>query len=158
MKHGLSRDLFKFCLLFVWATLVIISCAINPRENKNNILHPFSSDGCSLFPDGFRDSEYLWCECCFIHDIAYWKGGTEAERYEADQQLKECVFDKTKDQLLAEMVFAGVRAGGEPEMEASFSWGYGWKQTREYSPLSDREKKLSEVKLSQIDSTIYCKD
>lgn len=40
-------------------------------------LSSFTSDGCSLFIDGTFENPELWKDCCFKHDIAYWKGGTE---------------------------------------------------------------------------------
>ena len=50
-------------------------------------LAEFSSDGCSLFLDGNFEDPKLWKECCVLHDIAYWRGGSKKEREEADQAL-----------------------------------------------------------------------
>ena len=36
---------------------------------------PFTSDGCSSFPDGTPANQSLWLECCVRHDLAYWRGG-----------------------------------------------------------------------------------
>ena len=54
-------------------------------------IEPFTSDGCSSFPDGKPENPALWLDCCIRHDIAYWKGGTEQERLDADLALEQCV-------------------------------------------------------------------
>ena len=54
-------------------------------------LQPFSSDGCSAFPDGTLTNPKEWLQCCRQHDLAYWRGGTEEERQAADRELQECV-------------------------------------------------------------------
>ena len=52
-------------------------------------LKPFTTDGCSSFPDGTLNHKTLWLKCCTAHDKAYWKGGTYQERIIADQALKQ---------------------------------------------------------------------
>ena len=59
-------------------------------------LADFSSDGCSLFVDGTFENPELWKECCLTHDIAYWKGGTEEDRHEADLAFKARVEKKNR--------------------------------------------------------------
>jgi|GEM_PF-4294558 len=54
-------------------------------------LTPFTSDGCSLFPDGTTDAPSLWVHCCIQHDLAYWAGGTRAKKRQADHALAQCV-------------------------------------------------------------------
>ena len=100
---------------------------------------PFTSDGCSLFPDGTAARPGLWCRCCFEHDVAYWRGGTEAERLGADEALRECVFGRTRDRALADAMFAGVRAGGAPVFPSWYRWAYGWPYGRGYAPVSAAE-------------------
>lgn len=103
-------------------------------------LKPFSSDGCSLFPDGTAKDRALWCGCCFTHDIAYWQGGTAAEREKADIALRDCVLERTKDKKIAETMYAGVRAGGHPVSVMWYRWGYGWPAGRGYQALTYAEK------------------
>jgi hypothetical protein len=111
-------------------------------------LKEFASDGCSLFPDGnFKDRD-LWCGCCLEHDVAYWRGGSEEERLRADTELRECMQAKTGDAVLAQSMFAGVRAGGAPVFPTWYRWGYGWNYGRNYQPLSDAERRLAEAKLA----------
>jgi len=106
-------------------------------------LKPFTSDGCSAFPDGtFRHNE-LWLKCCTAHDYAYWKGGTYSERLEADWALKQCV-SAVGVKEIALIMLAGVRVGGSPYFPTKFRWGYGWPYPKQYGALSEAE--LEEVK------------
>jgi hypothetical protein len=78
----------------------------------------FTTDGCSRWPG---DS---WNACCIAHDIAYWCGGSERDREEADQELMRCVNGKTHG--LGSLFYAGVRLGGLPWLPTPWRWGYGW--------------------------------
>lgn len=108
-------------------------------------LKEFTSDGCSLFPDGNFDNRTLWCDCCLEHDIAYWRGGTMQERFAADEKLRACVLRKTRNETLAQMMFAGVRLGGGPIFPNGYRWGYGWNYGRGYTPLSAAESKTADL-------------
>jgi hypothetical protein len=109
-------------------------------------LKDFTSDGCSLFPDGTVGDRAKWCECCFQHDIAYWRGGAEQERKTADEALRACVFERTGDEALAETMYLGARAGGHPVFPTWYRWGYGWKFGRGYKPLTRQEQQQVRVK------------
>lgn len=117
-------------------------------------LQAFHSDGCSLFPDRDPLRALDWCHCCFAHDLAYWRGGSEAERHAADLELERCVAAATGDEKLAATMFAGVRAGGSPWFVTPYRWGYGWPFGRGYTPLSDAEQvraeRLAEAAPSQL--------
>lgn len=102
-------------------------------------IRPFYSDGCSLFPDGKPGDRRLWCDCCFAHDIAYWRGGTRADREEADVALRKCVYERTKDPKLAAVMYDGVRLGGGPWFPNWYRWGYGWPYGRTFEPLTEAE-------------------
>lgn len=112
-------------------------------------LTDFSSDGCSLFPDSSLINSDDWCSCCVDHDIAYWKGGTEAERLTADEALRDCVLKKTGDSELAEAMFIGVRMGGSPYFKNWYRWGYGWSYERKYGALSAEEHARAEQMLNE---------
>lgn len=101
-------------------------------------LKPFTSDGCSAFPDGTLDHKKLWLKCCKAHDYAYWKGGTYKDRLKADQALKDCVASVGEEEI-ALLMLAGVRVGGSPFFPATFRWGYGWEYPRFYGELSAEE-------------------
>lgn len=112
-------------------------------------LKPFESDGCSLFPDGTSKNKNLWCECCFMHDIAYYQGGTEEERIKADEALRDCIITKTNDTNLANLVYQGVRNGGAWIYPTWYRWGYGWPYGRGYKALTEEEKKAVQEKLDE---------
>jgi hypothetical protein len=100
-------------------------------SEPSNILLPFTTDGCSNWPDG------SWQECCIIHDRAYWKGGTQEERDVADEGLKQCV--SQNHPKLGPVMEKGTNLGGGPDLPTSYRWGYGWKYDRDYGPLSASE-------------------
>jgi len=101
-------------------------------------LAPFTTDGCSRFPDGTRSQPELWLQCCSEHDVAYWQGGTEDQRVEADRVFKQCVVD-IGETMIASVMFVGVRIGGTPYLPTSFRWGYGWPYMRSYGALTETE-------------------
>ena len=102
-------------------------------------LKPFSTDGCSAFPEGTLTQQSLWFDCCFSHDMAYWRGGSEAQRQQADQELQQCV-TQLGEGAIAELMYHGVRLGGTPYIPTPFRWGYGWPYARGYQALNDEEK------------------
>jgi len=89
-------------------------------------LDDFSSDGCSLFPDGTLANKNLWCDCCFEHDIAYWQGGNREQKKQADKILRICIQQKTGNSLLASSMYYAVTIGGFPIFPTWYRWGYGW--------------------------------
>jgi len=109
----------------------------NTSCSSNKILKPFTSDGCSLFPDRSLINEDEWGDCCFEHDIAYWQGGTKEEREQADKLFKECILSKTQDEVLTNTMYVGVRFGGNPYFPTWYRWGYGWNYQRGYAPLNE---------------------
>ena len=104
-----------------WLAVVLLAAACG----SDSELRPFSSDGCSLFPDASLISGDDWCDCCFRHDIAYWRGGTAGEREAADIALRQCVLDRTGNETLATTMYEGVRFGGSPYFLNWYRWGYG---------------------------------
>jgi hypothetical protein len=112
---------------------------------------PFTTDGCSIFPDGTYEQKELWLSCCTAHDYAYWQGGTYDERLIADEQLQQCV-SKVGEPQIANLMLAGVRVGGSPYLPTSFRWGYGWSYPRFYKPLTAEEKRqITSLEKSLID-------
>jgi hypothetical protein len=106
-------------------------------------LRPFTSDGCSLFPDRSLAGSADWCACCVEHDRAYWRGGTEQERLAADQRLEQCIARTTGDAQLAATMLAGVRLGGTPYLDTPFRWAYGWPGSRNYEALTPAEARAA---------------
>jgi hypothetical protein len=114
----------------------LAGCAAAPAP----ALAPFTTDGCSLFPNRAPIGAADWCGCCVAHDLAYWRGGTEDERLAADRELERCVTDAVHEPALATAMFAGVRAGGSPYFVTPYRWAYGWPYGRGYQPLDARER------------------
>jgi len=127
---------------------MIALSAIAVACSSDSDLQPFSSDGCSLFPDSSLIAKVDWCSCCFEHDLVYWRGGTSEEREVADSQLKECVLGKTGDEALATLMYEGVKFGGSPYFYNWYRWGYGWDYDRKYQALTPAEQNLAD-KLSE---------
>ena len=112
-------------------------------------LRPFTSDGCTLFPETSLINADDWCSCCFEHDIAYWRGGTAEDRETADLKLKNCVKEKTNNDALAILMYEGVRFGGSPYFYNWYRWGYGWEFDRKYQPLSSAEIEVADARLAE---------
>jgi len=123
--------------------VALLSCAASPA------IHPFKSDGCTLFPDGTPGERRRWCDCCFVHDLAYWRGGTEAERLQADEALRACVLERTGDAWIAGTLYEGARLGGSAAFPVWYRWGYGWAYGRGYQPLTAQERARSEERLRE---------
>lgn len=123
------------CLLWGFAASAA-SPAISP-------IAPFSSNGCSRFPDRAPIGNADWCHCCLAHDLAYWRGGSAEERLSADASLRSCVEQATGNTALAQTMYAGVRAGGSPVFNTPYRWGYGWPYGRNYAPLTTAERTAS---------------
>lgn len=130
----IRRSLFAMLTLFLSA----------PAEADD--LKPFTSDGCSSFPDGTPSQQGLWLQCCTAHDHAYWKGGTYQQRVDADLELRSCVA-KVDEPEIAAVMLIGVRVGGSPIFPTRFRWGYGWTWPRWYGPLSEEEQQQVEQAL-----------
>lgn len=126
--------------------LSTVACSSNPQDN----LEPFTSDGCSSFPDGTFSQKKLWLSCCVAHDKAYWVGGTFSQRKQADEELQVCVH-RVGEEAIAKLMLAGVRVGGSPYWPTSFRWGYGWSYGRGYQELTEAERKVAEKMLAEYE-------
>ena len=123
--------------LSIVSLLILMILSVNSANAEN--IKAFTSDGCSLFPDGTVSQQNLWLSCCTAHDVAYWQGGTYQERLDADNALQQCVA-KVGEPEIAALMLAGVRVGGSPYLPTSFRWGYGWSYPRFYRALTQSEK------------------
>ncbi|MDO6487363.1 hypothetical protein Q4503_06600 [Colwellia sp. 6_MG-2023] len=132
--------LIRILMTFMLASLAAVVFA--------DTLKPFTSDGCSAFPDGTFAQKKLWLTCCQRHDFDYWQGGTYQQRLASDNRLKMCV-TQVGEPTIAALMLAGVRVGGTPYLPTSFRWGYGWSYPRFYGALSVEE--LRQVQLLSTD-------
>ncbi|MCK5726020.1 MAG: hypothetical protein KAH22_04230 [Thiotrichaceae bacterium] len=126
-------------LIFITIAMALIW--LSPILFDGHKLKPYTSDGCSSFPDGTISQRSLWADCCFAHDIAYWQGGTKQQKTTVDENLAKCV-SKTGSPHIAKLMLNGVKVGGSAYFPTSFRWGYGWHYPRTYQPLSSEEKQM----------------
>ncbi len=129
--------------------LFMVFLTLSTSANAVDKIKPFTSDGCSAFPDGTLKEQDLWLSCCTAHDFAYWQGGTYQQRENADEELRQCVAHVGKP-LLAKLMLAGVRVGGTPYLPTQFRWGYGWSFPRGYTQITVEEKKQIKTQITQI--------
>lgn len=129
-----------FAALVVLLTALCLWSCVGSRPADTAGLMPFTSDGCSLFPDGSFKERNKWCDCCQNHDLAYLQGGSAEDRDQVDTALRDCVLARTNDPQLAETMYLGARVGGHPAFPAWYRWGYGWPYGRGHQPLSALEK------------------
>ena len=132
----------RYCTETLSATLLIFAVVHSACAGEGQ-LRPFSTDGCSVFPDRSLISKADWCQCCVAHDLAYWRGGTSQARLSADKALSTCVLRVTANKALADLMYAGVRTGGGPHFYTPYRWGYGWPFGRPYRELTPEEEAIA---------------
>ena len=123
----------------VMVRLIYLLIIFVPGIGIADELKPFTTDGCSVFPDGTVNQQSLWVNCCIRHDLAYWKGGSYEDKRAADQSLSSCVAEVGEPEI-AKIMLAGVRVGGSAYFPTSYRWGYGWSYPRGYQALGNDEK------------------
>ncbi len=144
IKARYDRTMTKpIALLF---TFLLLTSTSNAQP-----LSPFTSDGCSRFPNGTPAQQDLWLGCCEQHDLAYWRGGSYKERLSADDALEACVA-ALDEPVIAAIMYMGVRVGGTPFAPTDFRWGYGWPLYRGYKPLSEQEQQEVEAALTKFNA------
>lgn len=106
----------------------------------------FTTDGCSRWPDD------PWLACCIVHDIAYWCGGSEQDRKDADQEFMQCVNNKMG--IMGNIMYPGIRMGGSPWFPTPWRWGYGWgdwpKGYEKPEPSPTVKRLIEELKIHEI--------
>lgn len=137
-RNEIKHFLVKVSVLFTCFVSCIVTSAVAVQT-----LTPFTTDGCSSFPDGLPSNHTLFLHCCTLHDFAYWQGGTMQQRLLADQEFAQCI-NELGQKRLSEIMLLGVRVGGTPYLPTPFRWGYGWPYPKGYGALLPEE--LSQVK------------
>jgi hypothetical protein len=120
-------------------SILVVAAAFSGCASSSE-LSDFATDGCSLFPDGTLRNRDRWFGCCYVHDVRYWEGGTQEARKRADNDLRACVLEATGDEVLATLMYDGVRVGGHPVFPTWYRWGFGWPYERGYAPLTTGEQ------------------
>ena len=100
-------------------TIAALRCGIDSPSGAALQLNPFTTDGCSMYPDGG------WLECCIAHDIDYWCANQRTSRVAADRSLKACVADHS-NALNGQLTYLGTRLFGHSALPFSWRWGYGY--------------------------------
>ena len=109
-------------------------------------LHPFKSDGCTMFFDGTLSKPNKWLACCTSHDLKYWYGGTEVMEQRADQELRSCVEVSSSSQVISSLMYYAIRMGHYSPVKHKTRWGWGWigqtgsSARSTYQALSPEEK------------------
>jgi len=135
---GVCMRPIKWTILFCLVAM-LAGCQFSGTQ----AIKPFTTDGCSDFPDGTLAHKSLWLKCCTVHDQKYWAGGGYDDRLSADLDLRACV-SSVGEPVIAGLMLAGVRVGGSPWWPTSYRWGYGWPYTHGYKALTAAE--LEQVK------------
>ncbi len=128
---------------------------------QDQVIKSFKTDGCSHWQDGPKENPNAWHECCVVHDLKYWAGGTYKQRKQADLGLKQCVESKGYPEM-ASFMYNAVRITGSPFWFTSYRWGFGWKQGHGYKALDADELMMINNRLDEINdndlSAIVLKD
>src|SRR6267378_3119572 len=109
----MRRDPKKMSRRWLAVSVLVVAAAFSGCASSSE-LSDFATDGCSLFPDGNVKDRDRWFGCCYIHDVRYWEGGSQEARKRADGALRACVLEATGDEVLATLMYDGVRLGGHP--------------------------------------------
>jgi len=125
---------------------------------QDNLLKPFTTDGCSIWVDGTPTQPYLWRHCCVAHDRTYWVGGSAEERQVSDRKLQACIAE-VGGKGMADYMYFFVTSGGSPLWLTSYRWGYGWRyleggKPRGYKVLTPTEQRQLEALAAQAEQTI----
>jgi hypothetical protein len=122
----MKKLIFLAIILSVF-TLSGLAQEVSPKPETERLLPDGTpSDNCTAFPDG------KYADCCFEHDVAYFRGGSWKERWRADKKLYKCVVAKGgfKHKFTATMMWLGVRAFGPPWFPTPARWGFGKKREK----------------------------
>lgn len=112
-------------------------------------LHNFETDNCTMFIDGPPGSPVLWKDCCVLHDLRYWFGGSQNDMNQADMRLKNCV-EKKAGTFWAKLIYQGVRAGHYSPIKNKYQWSWGWITPREKKFLNQEEIDLVKSELRKL--------
>jgi hypothetical protein len=131
----------------VFAVVGLTTTVGGPVPTTAPVLGVFTSNGCSVFPDG---GEVFGC--CYVHDFSYFVGGTAADRRRADRALHRCVTDVTGDHVTSGVMYLGVTLFGLPGVPTRVQWGYGWSTTRQtgYAPLAPVERAQVDARRQEV--------
>ncbi len=87
----------------------------------------FVYDGCTLFPERMMGHDFS--TACLRHDVAYWLGGSDADKVRADAVFRDAL--STSGPLgfvFAPLMHTAVRIFGDTWIAklCNANWGFGW--------------------------------
>jgi hypothetical protein len=117
----MRKLIFFAIILSVFALSAYAQTTSTTTTTTAEVPEGFKSDGCTGFPDGD------YADCCYDHDLAYFKGGSWTARWRADKKLYKCVAAKkgVSHKFTAPMMWLGVRVMGHPWVPTTARWGFG---------------------------------
>lgn len=145
-------------LKIVTTAVMVLLATTNLYANHVKDVVPFTTDGCSSFPDGFntgKDNFKQWRHCCVKHDFDYYAGGTKLAKNISDSKLSQCVSkalnsdkvtrtDKIFGNSMGRIMLDGVKVGGLPKFlmfksQAGYRWGYGVPNNNGFLDINSNE-------------------
>lgn len=112
-------------------------------------LNTFETDYCTMFVEGTKKDPELWKDCCVVHDLRYWFGGSEKDQDLADERLKSCVENRAGS-FIANLMYRAVRMGHYSPVKFKYQWSWGWITPRQKTSLSSEEKELVISELKKV--------
>jgi hypothetical protein len=107
----------------------------------------FKTDYCTNYPEGTPSKPTLWKNCCLMHDLFFWAGGTKAERNETDHGLFNCVLN-TGSPVNARIIYYGVRFGSmSPIKYPDKKWNNGWRSRPDFQALTMKDVEKIEAEI-----------
>lgn len=109
------------------AEVKVLAIKVTLGASKTIPPHDFRFDGCTLFPEIIFGTNLT--QACLMHDIAYWSGGTPAEKQAADQAFKVAVAQSGRfGTMIAPLAKEAVNIYGDTWLAHVFGahWGFGW--------------------------------
>lgn len=140
MKHLLGSVLLALAL-FAGVQVAHARAEQSPPAVSSSALKApvaFTSNGCS----GFREKTFF--TCCFVHDFAYWSGGSRKERSAADHELRRCINDIGRDYFRSYIAFVIMRLGLGSGVFVFDGWGRAWLGTDRgrFTALTPDERRI----------------
>lgn len=127
--------------------ILVLLFATYTFANQQQYMNDFTTDECTMYPEGTKKEPKLWAHCCILHDMFYWAGGSRFDMDHADLILYSCV-QEVAGKTQAELMYKGIRLGHlSPISLKDKSFGNGWINPRPKTSLSDEEKDIVREKI-----------
>lgn len=116
---------------------------------NGEIVRAFTTDLCTGYKEGTRAEPKLWEQCCVMHDLRLWAGGTRKQRKFADKTLRRCV-KESGSSWHANWMYLGVRLGSlSPWKLKGKHFGNAFSEKTHYKDLTVSDIETLEKSLIQ---------